>query len=62
MDRIEWLLGAARSVIDGECDCHTPEYVALDLLHQAVRELLRSLERLQSAAQIKTGSFGEGSS
>jgi ribosome-associated translation inhibitor RaiA len=33
------ILDEARQVIDGECDCHTPEYRALDLLERALRKL-----------------------
>jgi len=33
------ILDEARQVIDGECDCHTPEYRALDLLERALRDL-----------------------
>jgi len=32
-------LEEARSVIDGEVDCESPEYRALDELHRAVDEL-----------------------
>lgn len=33
------LLDEARQVIDGECNCHEPEYRALDLLWHAIEVL-----------------------
>lgn len=33
-------LDAARMIIDGECDCRTPEYRALDEMHRILEALL----------------------
>ena len=38
-------LDRAREIIDGECDCSTPEYRALDHLEKALRELVERYGR-----------------
>ena len=35
-DEISTLLKDVRAIIDGEMDCHTPEYRALDMLERAI--------------------------
>lgn len=40
MESVNRLLDEARAVIDGQMDCDTPEYRAVDLLHRAVTLLL----------------------
>ncbi len=46
MEAVDELLDQARAVIDGDVNCHTPEYRALDLLYRAVAILLRRHEGL----------------
>lgn len=38
------LLDSAREIIDGECNCGTPEYRALDVLCQAIERLSQEVE------------------
>lgn len=49
MESVNELMDQARAVIDGEMNCHTPEYRAVDLLHRAVELLARRHEGLSEA-------------
>lgn len=47
-------LNDCRRVIDGEWNCNTPEYRALDLLHQVVAQLADAMIEARNARQEPT--------
>jgi len=49
---IEQILDEADEVIDGEMNCHTPEYRAIDHLRTAMRNLLRVVERTSAVQDV----------
>lgn len=38
------LMESAREVINGEMNCHTPEFRAIELLYQAIKIMARAIE------------------
>jgi len=50
MKAIKELLEEARFHIDGQVNCHTPEYAALDKLERALSLLVEKVERVSCTA------------
>jgi hypothetical protein len=50
MDTIKELLEEARFHIDGQVNCHTPEYAALDKLERALSLLAERVEKIDRTA------------
>jgi hypothetical protein len=61
MESVDPLLDEARHVIDGEMNCHTPEYRAVDLLHRAVTLLLRRHDALsETVGHVERAAYQAG--